>query len=299
MTKSTSIKTDDLERYDNLNLHQIEQTISELEKESSTLARGQLHAARQALRNRQRIIKAEVMSFEEHNDHHLLFYDSTASFCKLAGHSVLFFSMTIAQRINWRGTPKSDTDHYHISDDGVMFFRSLTQISSHLAAINILPDDQLNTPELHFFKLDKTYTAEQIAKLRDRTEQVIDRIQTLTLPDSPFPALYTAITSVYGAIFREFQQISNQFARTTIGHRMVMESYEMTLQYHFYASYRGENREQYLLKIANLAKRLRFGMNYISRLRILHQRDICRILEDLLAIERLAGSAYRKAKSKA
>lgn len=300
MTKQTSIKTAELDKYNHLDLHQIEQTIADLEKDtSSTFSRGQLHAARQALRNRQRYIKEEVMAFEEHNDHHLLFYDSTSHFCKLAGRSVLFFSMTIASRINWRGVPKADSDHYYISEDGIMSFRSLSQISSHLASISILPDHELSNSELHFFKLPKAYTPKQIATLRDRTGQVTDRIQSITLPDSPFPSLYTAITTVYDAIFREFQQSSNQFARTAIGHRMIMESYEMTIQYHFYAlRQHNENHDQHLLKIADLARRLRFGMSYISHLHILHQREICHILENILMIERLANSAYRKAKNK-
>lgn len=297
MSKLPSIKTSDLEEYDNLNLHQIEQIISGLEKETTSLSRGQLHAARQALRNRQRTIKARVMDFEEKNDHHLLFYDSTSHFCKLAGHSVLFFSMTIAHRINWRNTPKPDTDHYYISEDGIMSFRSLTQISSQLATISIFPDQDLNTAELHFFKLAKVYTPEQISTLRDRTGQVVDKIISFTLPDSPFPSLYSAITIAYDTIFSKFQQSSNHFARSTIGHRMIMESYEMTLQYHLYAFHHNNDRSQHLLKIAELARRLRFGMNYVSHLHILHQRDICHILESLLAVERLASSAYRKVKN--
>lgn len=92
MTKPSSIKTAELENYDHLDIHQLEAILSDIQK--STPSAESKHTARiirQALRQRQRLIKAQVMEFEQTNDHHLLIFDSTENFSKLAGHSVFFF----------------------------------------------------------------------------------------------------------------------------------------------------------------------------------------------------------------
>ena len=123
MTKPSSIKTAELENYDHLDIHQLEAILSDIQK--STPSAESKHTARvirQSLRQRQRFIKAQVMEFEQTNDHHLLIFDSTESFSKLAGHSVLFYTMTIADRIHRRFSVKNDTDNYSHPTMGLFLF---------------------------------------------------------------------------------------------------------------------------------------------------------------------------------
>lgn len=140
MTKKPAITPSQLAAYDDLTLREIEQKALELrsapnsEKDSFAY-----RVAHQALNARKRRLKATVATFELTNDHHILFYDSTAGFSKMIGHSVLFFSMTIAERLHWRYTIKSDSDHYSVSEDGIISFRSLDRLTLLLGEINILP----------------------------------------------------------------------------------------------------------------------------------------------------------------
>lgn len=275
MAKQSSIKPVDLERYSHLTLHEIEAIVLKLERNLTAQTKPELRAARQALHKRQRIVKSQAMAFEQTNDHHLLFFDSTSNFCKIAGHSVLFFTMTIADRIHWRYSVKIDSDHYSISEDGIISFRSLENLSNLLAGIGIFPDTELSTEELHYYRLAKVYTPEQIAKLRDHTQRDTERM-----------------------IYYQFKHLSDSLARDTIGRRMILESYELMVQYlEFANSHNDLVTERSLAKIIELSRRLRHGMAYAGRIQILRHREICQMLEHLVVIDRIASKAYQKAKT--
>ncbi len=295
MTKA-SVKSAVLQKYGKLNLIELEtliNNIGEKQKTSPTTTNTQnLTAARYALQQRQHEIKAQVMEFETTNSHHLLFFNSTSGFVKLAGHSALFFAATIADRIHWRYSLKADTDRYSVSEDGIISFRSLEKIHDRLAEINIFPDSTLETPELHFYKLSKVYTDEQISKLRDRARRDLERIMTIVLPTSPIPSLYDAIMQTSQLVYFQFKHLADPLARETIGHQMILLTYQMANHYMKYARTKNQNDRDDLRRIIEISRDLRYGIAYASRLQILHHRDVCKILEQLVAIERIAAKAY-------
>lgn len=290
-----SVKSTDVDKYSNLTLTELESVIDALQanqRSSPTATTTQdLTAARFALQQRQHLIKSKVMEFERTNSNYLLFFSSTKGFVKIAGHSALFFAATIADRIHWRYSLKLDTDHYSVSEDGIISFRSLPPIAARLSEINIFPDDSISDDELHYYKLAKVYSEEQIAKLRDNSKQDIKRIMTIVLPTSPIPSLYDAIMQAGQLLYYQFKHLSDGLARDTIGQRMVLVTYDMTMEYLKFARSK-KNNYQHLANIIEQARELRFGVAYVSRLQILHHREVCKILEHLVSIERIAAKAY-------
>ncbi len=295
MTK-TSIKTALLNKYEHLTLPEIEQVIEDLlaqQKAAPEVRLTQdLAAARYALQQRQRQIKARVIEFEQTNNRHLVFFISTKGFVKLAGHSALFFAMTIADRIHWRYSLKLDTDHYSVSEDGIISFRALDTIAARLGEINVFPDRKYEDPELFYFELPKVYNDDQIDRLRDNAKQDIKRIMTIVLPASPIPSLYDAIMQASQLIYYQFKHLSDDLARDTLGHQMIANSYDMALEYLRYARCKNKADQRNLLKIIELTRELRFGIAYASKLQILHHREVCKILEYLVSAERIAAKAY-------
>lgn len=295
MTKA-SVKSTILKKYGGLNLLELETIIKDLEEQQkakpTTTKTQELTTVRYALQQRQRELKATVMQFESTNTHHLLFFNSTSGFVKIAGRSALFFAATIADRIHWRYSLKADTDRYSTSEDGVISFRSLEKIHDRLAEINIFPDPDLETPELHYYKLGKVYNDDQIDKLRDRARRDLERIMTIVLPTSPIPSLYDAIMQASQLIYFQFKHLSDGLARDTIGHQMVLTSYQMANEYMKYARIKNRDERENLRRIIEASRSLRYGVAYASRLQILHHRDVCKILEQLVAIERIAAKAY-------
>lgn len=290
-----SVKSTDVDKYSNLTLTELESVIDALQanqRSSPTATTNQdLTAARFALQQRQHLIKSKVMEFERTNSNYLLFFSSTKGFVKIADHSALFFAATIADRIHWRYSLKLDTDHYSVSEDGIISFRSLPPIAARLSEIDIFPDDSISDDELHYYKLAKVYSEEQIAKLRDNSKQDIKRIMTIVLPTSPIPSLYDAIMQAGQLLYYQFKHLSDGLARDTIGQRMVLVTYDMTMEYLKFARSK-KNNYQHLANIIEQARELRFGVAYVSRLQILHHREVCKILEHLVSIERIAAKAY-------
>lgn len=280
--------------YQNLNLHELEEIIDKIKQRPASKSRDQeLRLVRQTLRRRQHQLKATVMEFEQSNDQNLLIFDSTDGYSKIAGRSVLYYSLTIADRIHRRFNVKNDSDHYSRSDEGIIALRHLDDLITQLASINIFPDRTLSTPELHFFRLPKVYTDEQVEKLRDRSKQDIERITSIVLPRSPIPLLYDAIMRANFTIYHGFKRLSDPFARDSIGQPMVQNAHQMSIYYLEYANPHNSRPADSLLELIQLARRLKHGMANVQNLRLIHQREICRILETLVEIDRLASKAYR------
>lgn len=320
MAKPTSTKTSDFEEFAHLNLHELESQIKTLgSKPPTPETKNLLRTLRQAVRDRQRHIKATVMEFEQTNNRHLLVYDSTDNFSKIAGRSVLFYTITIADRIHRRYNVKNDTDDYSRSDDGIVSIRSLEQLEIQLAEINIFPDHKLSTPELHFYKLAKIYTDEQIAKLRDRSRQDVERITSIIVPKSPVPDLYNLILELNRLVYYNCRRISDGLARETLLRQIILDANELLVSYLNFANARrhiglvrqpiervsftttihtdqppASPQAANLLNILLSTRNLRNSMANLENLRLLHHRELCEILEKLVLIERLAAREYSR-----
>lgn len=301
MTKSLP-KTSSLEKYSQQTLPELTELLDALHTqqqdqpprspEAKATAK-EMSEVRLAMQQRQRIIKAKVMQFEQTNNHHLLFFTSTNGFVKLAGHSALFFAATIANRLHWRYSLKLDTDRYSISEDGIISFRSIERIQMRLGEIDVLLDDKLSDSiEYFYFTLPKVYNEEQIDKLRDQAQDDVRQIMNIVLPSSPVPILYDAIMQTSYMIYYQFKHTSDTLAKETIGHRMIMLTHQLANEYMFYAHAKPKAGVKNLLEIIRLTKELRYSMAYISRLNLLHHRETRRILEQIIIAERTAAKLY-------
>lgn len=322
MTKPPSIKTAEIDKYADLDLHQLEIILKKIQQDPpSSTSKAAARAARQALRQRQRVIKAKVMEFEQTNDHHLLVFDSTDNFSKIAGRSVLFYTLTIADRIHRRYSVKNDSDDYSRSEDGVVSIRAIEQLELQLAEINIFPDRKLSTDELHFYKLPKVYNDEQIAKLRDRSHQDIERITSIILPASPIPELYTLILEMNRLLYHNCKRISDTLARETLVRPMILDANEMLVSYLNFANAKPSSgivhqpaaatysstgqsskpqstQAQNLLNLLLYTRNLRNNLANIENLRLIHHRELCDILERLVEIERISAREFAKQRRK-
>ncbi len=319
MTKQPSIKPPSVDHYDDLDLHQLETILDQfLKTPPSPTIKQQIRTVRQAIRTRQRIIKAKVMEFEQTNSHHLLIFDSTENFSKIAGRSVLFYTLTIADRIHRRYCVKNDTDDYSRSLDGVVSIRALKPLEAQLAEINILPDRERSTSELHFYTLPKFYRDEQIDRLRDRSRQDVERITSIILPQSPVPELYQLLLEMNRLVFYSCRRICDRLARTTLIQQIVLDANETLISYLNFANAKPSSgivrrqtqtsvyptqgadqadlstQAQNLLNIMLNTRNIRNCMANLDNLRLIHHRELCLILEILVEIERVTAREYAK-----
>lgn len=276
------------------NLHTLEQEIAKLKSANPTPTRKQkLLDLTAALNARKRQIKAQVMEFEQTNNRHLLIFDSTHNFSKIAGRSVLFYTMCIADRIHRRFNLKQDSDLYSKSENGIVSLRLTNDLIKQLATINIFLDQTLSTDELHFFRLDTTFSEERIAKLQDRSKQDIERITNIVLPKSPNPLLYHAISQTNHHVYFMCKHMADAFARETIGKQLVLSANQLTVSYLQFANTSDPYATTDLAQILHHASFIKHSMANLEQLRLAHHQDILRVLESLVDIEHLAGKQYR------
>lgn len=321
MTQPPSIKTATIDKFSGLDLHQLETVIRKIQQGQPTPeSKDAARAARQALRGRQRYIKAHTMEFEQINDHYLLIFDSTDNFSKIAGRSVLFYALTIAERIHRRFSIKNDTDDYSRSDDGIISIRSLPQLEIQLAEINIYPDRNLSTTELHFYKLPRTYSEEQIAKFRDHLQKDAERIISIILPKSPVPELYDNILELNRLLYHNCKRISDSLARSTLVPQILLAANEILTSYLNFANAKPSSgivcghfqdlsnnlnqpqldteisspQTQNLFYILLTTRNLRNNLANFKNLHLIHHRELCAILDKIVNIERLAAREYSR-----
>lgn len=277
-----------------LNLHALEERISKLKSAPETPTRKQkLLDLTSALNARKRQIKAEVMEFEQTNNHYLLIFDSTHGFSKIAGRSVLFYTMCIADRIHRRFNLKNDSDLYSKSETGIVSLHLTTDLIKQLTTINIFLDRSRSTDELHFFQLDTTYSEERIAKLHDRSRQDLERITNIILPKSPNPLLYHAISQTNHHVYFMCKHLADAFARETLGKQLVLSANHLTTSYLQYANNPDPSSTTELEQILHYSAFIKHSMANLEQLHLAHHQDILHVLEPIVDIERLAGKLYR------
>lgn len=88
--------------------------------------------------------------------------------------------------------------------------------------------------------------------------------------------------------------MNNALARETIGRRLLVSSYELVLAYLEYARAAKHNSRESLEKIMRFSRELRNGMAYAEKVQLISHHDICRLLEQLVIIDRLTKNAYLK-----
>ena len=319
MARASKVKPTEVVDYEQLDLHQLEALLANSGRSTSDKNKHDAKVIRQAIHQRQRWIKAQVMAFEQTNNQHLLLFDSTENFAKFAGNSVLFYTMTIADRLHRRFNVKNDSDNYSPSDEGIVSIRSRTQLEAQLATINIFPDQERSTSELHFYRLEKIYTDEQIAKLRDRSERDTERIALLISPQSPVPELHQLILDLNRKIYHHSKQVSDSLARKTLVGPLMMEANELLVGYLNFANAKADggiihpplaelvtaaSRKEVSIPLRNLSgmlialRNLRHNLANMHNLRLFHNRDLLQLLELLAKVERLTAREYNKLKLK-
>lgn len=277
-------------------LHELENLLAAIEKSPKSSERSmRLRGLRASIIQRQHSIKAKAMEFEQDNDRHLLIFDSTNGYSKVAGNSVLFYTTNIAARINRRYNLKIDTDRYFKSDDGIVSLKLNDELTAQFANIHIYPDRFLSTKELHFFHLDKIYTRDQIENLRDRAGQDTVKITNLLLPKTPTPLLNDAIMQINQSLFLACKQASTALARETFLIPLLEKAHQMALCYIEYAN--SKNQQKSLAPIRQIYENtiyIKNSMNNLNNLHLIHSRKINEILASLLDVEHFTTKIYQE-----
>lgn len=237
-------------------------------------------------------LKALVMKLESENYDRLIFYQSDNCYYKLAGHSALIYAGNVAKRIGRRFNLRADTDHYSKSVDGVISIVMNDVLQESLSAIKAIPDLSNKNSNIMIFKLPYKYSEEDIEQFREMTKQEERQINQIILPKSPIPTLYVYINELTEIIYHNSKNMPH-FGSTTLGADIFNSICSVHRCYLNYANG--------FIKLDDMAKTMKKNIIYLKNqmkivetLHLINNKSICKILEVLVATERLVTKYVKK-----
>lgn len=230
-------------------------------------------------------LKTLVMKLESKNYDRLIFYQSDNDYYKLAGHSALIYAGNIAKRIGRRFNLRADTDHYSKSVDGVISIVMNDRLRENLSVIKATIDSSNKNPHLIIFRLPYKFSEQDIEQFREWIKQEERQINQIILPKSPIPTLYTYVNELTEMIYHNSKNMSH-FGGATLGTDIFNSICSMHRCYLNYANG--------FIKLDNMASTMKKNIIYlknemkiIETLHLINNKNICKILEILVATERL------------
>lgn len=241
-------------------------------------------------------IKSQALEFEKNNFQYLQFVDSTDNFKQIFDHSALIFKTKVAEKIGYK-TANFRTD-LSLSKPkakyGIISFKNFANLKEKLFNIGIAEEKSLNRPGLTYFKLPKAYSGAEMATLvKDLADQKKRLNKTIT-PKNPYPMLFVRILNLEKMLYENLRQ-THAFARETIGAEIFNLATGALKMYLFYANADEKTKNQYLTKIRLDLKTIRFNLKTVENLNLIHAKNLERLLEEVVAIERIVVAEIKNA----
>lgn len=278
------------------------ETISILESQLKSLAqkpKTQTNTAKikqltQKIKHQKELNKLTTAKLEIGNLSHLIFFDSTGGYTKLTDNSAIIYAGNIAKRIGRRVNLRQDTDNYAKSTLGIVSVRLNEELIQKLAAIGIKPDKNLSTTHIHAFKLDKPIEETFLQTLQDNIKQDLERVNKIIMPHDPIPTLFIYLKELLEITYYNTKTMPD-FARHLYGEEIATTANTMLKTYLQYADARIAKPEMAKI-LYNGAIKIKRQMKTAEILHLISNRNICRILERTIAIERLSNKYYKEQK---
>ena len=236
-------------------------------------------------------IKEKVMAMEQENYDKLLLYRSDNTYHKIVGHSALIYAGYVAKRIGRRYNLRLDTDHYAKSEDGVISIVLNDELVRKFLAIGIKQDKKNEDKDIAVFKLPQAFKEKDIAQFRELLKQDERKINAVVLPKSPIPTLYVYLDDILVMVYHNAKNMP-YFGKNVVGQDMMSAAVRMYECYIRYANGRIDKKRLAELLYKD-AIHLKSQMKIAEALHLISGRNICRMLEIIVAVENLSRKYYQ------
>lgn len=279
-------------------------TIKTLEEKASLLSQAKkskenlekIATLKSQIKQQKELNKLTATKMEIGNLSHLIFFDSTNGYTKLTENSAVIYAGNVAKRIGRRVNLRQDTDNYAKSEFGVVSIKLSDELIEKLLAINIAKDPELSTAHIHAFKLDKPISESYLKSLQNTLKKDSEQINQIIMPGNPIPTLFIYIKELLEICYYNTKNMS-EFPRQTFGEEILKIPSEMMTEYLRHADGRITKTEM-AKNLYISATKLKRQMKAVEILHLISNRNICRMLERTIAIERLAAKYYKEGNQK-
>lgn len=276
---------------------ELEQELHILEQQKSTKAiLEKITQIKSKIKHQKELNKLTAAKLEIGNLTHLIFFDSTGGYAKLTDNSAIIYSGSIAKRLGRRVNLRQDTDNYAKSTFGVVSIRLNDSLIQKLSAINIKLDQKLSTPHIHAYKMGEPISKTHLQTLQDNLKQDAARTNKIIMPHDPIPTLFIYLKELTEICYYNTKNMPD-YARHIYGEELATTINLMLKAYLRYADNRVSKQEMAMTLYGEAIKTKR-QLKTIEILHLISNRNICRILERIVAIERLSTKYYKEEDAK-
>lgn len=281
-------------QYEKLDIHELEDELTKPLTDTKT-ARQRDIAVQHAIRARMEFLKGYATEFELKNYRHLLIFDSNNGYSKMIGNSLVLYSRTVAPRLNRKVKINYDTDDYYKSADGVISFKYSDVLVAQLAKLNIVSNEELSTPELHFFNLTNVYAPTDLANFRDEIAREANSVASKMLKGHTMPSVARAIAGMSLTSYHAARTLSEATANQAIASALMSAAQDICSAQIDYANQSNPELSLAILQSGiEAGRRLRDTLAFADYTQSIKQSTLGKLYDDQAVIMKGFINEYQK-----
>lgn len=176
--------------------------------------------------------KSYVLEFEKTNYDYLLLMRSTNNFYKLFGHSALYYTYSLAPKLNLAAHLQEDKDFTNKSSEGFISIKNPAKLAEALQTLNIKSVKTKNqTGDFLLFKFPWTFTEKQITDMNEQNLINLQKFNHIVLVDNAIPVLFIALEELLKALYENIRGMSNPVEKETFGYQLIDRTTKMNHAY--------------------------------------------------------------------
>ena len=223
--------------------------------------------------------KKFLSEFEKTNFEYLALLKSTHGFYKFIGHSALFYTYSIAPKLNLTAHLKPDGDFAHKSPEGIVSVRNPEKITEALQTLNIKQLKTKNrTGDFLLFKLPWTFTEQQLADMIDQQNSKLQSFNHIVMVDNIIPVLSLQLEELLKAVYENVRGMGSPVEREAFGHDLIKTVITMN---HLYLDLTNGylSRHACLIKLKTHLQQVKYQIKLIADLKIWTPKTSSRLAE--------------------
>lgn len=176
--------------------------------------------------------KKYIMEFEKTNYQYLALMRSTNNFYKLFSHSALFYTCSLAPKLNISARLQEDRDYTAKSPEGFVSIRHSEKHTELFATLGIKPVATKNqTGDFIIYKLPWTFTEKQLKEFNEQNLTNLQKFNQIVIVDNSIPVLFVEIEELLKAVYENVRGMNNPVEKQTFGHQIITATSTMACLY--------------------------------------------------------------------
>ena len=176
--------------------------------------------------------KNYVLEFEKSNYKYLVLMRSTNGFYKIFGHSALYYTYSLAPKLNLVAHLQDDKDFTSKSNEGFVSIKNLQALTDALATLNIkLIKTKNTTGDFLVYKFPWQFTNQQITNYAEQNLTKLQKFNHIVIVDNIIPILFLQIEELLKAVYENVRGMNGPIEREAFGYQIIKKTTHMAHLY--------------------------------------------------------------------